>query len=83
MDVETVGKLMGGLLSGGAVGNISAAIAEGLKLANNLLEPDPAKRAKARRDYFLKLMDIIKEVQGANEKDVSALVSEFTILLNE
>jgi hypothetical protein len=82
MDTETIGKVLGGLLSGGVVGNVASAITEGLKLANNLLEPDPAKRAKARRDYYLSMIKLVKEVEGAN-KDVSDLVDAFTNLINE
>ena len=83
MDTESIGKLLGGVLSSGVAGNVSLAIAEGLKLANHLTEPDPAKRAKARRDYYLKLIGYIKEVQNANQDDVSNLVIEFTKLLDE
>jgi gas vesicle protein len=83
MDIESIGKLLGGVLTGGAVGNIAAALAEGFKLANSLREPDPIKRAKARRDYYLSLLKLIKEVQNADSKDVSVLVNTFTDLLNE
>lgn len=83
MDTESIGKLLGGVLSSGVAGNATLAIAEGLKLANFLLEPDPAKRAKARRDFYLKMMEIIKEVRNADPKDVSDLVAEFTKLLDE
>ena len=83
MDTESIAKIMSGLLSGGVAANVTSALAEGLKLANKLMEPDPAKRAKARRDYYLSLMQIITEVQGGNEKDVSDLVTEFANLLNE
>lgn len=82
MDTESIGKLLGGLLSGGVAGNVSLALAEGLKLANRLMEPDPAKRAKARRDYYLSLIKLVKEVEG-NAEDVSIIVDEFTHLLNE
>jgi len=83
MNVESIGGLLGSLLAGGGVSSIASAIAEGLKLANRLTEPDPAKRAKARREYYLSLLAIIKEVRNADEKDVSALVDAFTALLNE
>ena len=83
MDTESIGKLLGGLLSGGVVGNVASAITEGLKLANNLLEPDPAKRAKARRDFYLSLLKLIKEVESPNPQDVSSLVEEFTKLMDE
>ena len=83
MDTESIGKLLGGLLSGGVAGNVSLALAEGLKLANRLMEPDPAKRAKARRDYYLSLLKLVKEVQGADQKDVSDLVDAFTKLMDE
>ena len=86
MDIESISKILSGLLSGGAVGNISLIIAEGLKLANHLMEPDPAKRAKARRDYYTSLLKIIKEVENADpadQKAVSDLVVIFTDLLNE
>ena len=86
MDIESVSKILSGLLSGGTVGNISLIVAEGLKLANHLMEPDPAKRAKARRDYYGSLLKIIKEVENANpadQKAVSDLVVVFTSLLNE
>jgi len=82
MDTETIGKVLGGLLSGGVAGNVTLALAEGLKLANHLMEPDPAKRAKARRDYYLSMIKLVKEVEGAN-KDVSDLVDAFTNLINE
>ena len=52
-------------------------------MANYLLEPDPSKRAKVRRDYYMSLLKIVKEVQNANQKDVSDLVVEFTDLLNK
>ena len=83
MDTEGLGKILGGVLSSGVPGNITEAIAEGLKLANLLLEPDPAKRAKARRDFYMKMLSLIKEVQNAKEQDVSDLVSEFTKLMDE
>lgn len=83
MDTESIGKLLGGLLSGGVVGNVASAITEGLRLANNLLEPDPAKRAKARREYYMSLIKIIKEVQGAKNEDVSTLVDAFVNLMDE
>ena len=83
MDTESIGKLLSGILSGGAAGNLTLAIAEGLKLANNLLEPDPAKRARARREYYISLLALIKGVKDANPKDVSDLVDAFTKLLDE
>ena len=83
MDTESIGKMLGGLLSGGVAGNVSLALAEGLKLANRLMEPDPAKRAKARRDYYMSMIKLIKEVQGANPEDVSTIVDEFTRLMDE
>jgi len=83
MDTESIGKLLGGLLSGGVAGNVSLALAEGLKLANRLMEPDPAKRAKARRDYYMALIKLVKEVQGAKIEDVSAIVDIFTNLMDE
>ena len=83
MDTEGIGKLLGGLLSGGVVGNVSAAIVEGLKLANRLMEPDPAKRAKARREYYMSLLKLVKEVQSANPEDVSTVVDAFTSALSE
>jgi hypothetical protein len=83
MDTESIGKLLGGLLSGGVAGNVASALAEGLKLANHLMELDPAKRAKARRDYFISLLKLIKEIQNADSKDVSLIVAEFNALLNE
>ena len=83
MDTGGIAKLLSGLLSGGVPGNITAAIAEGLKLANHLMEPDPAKRAKARRDYYMSLLKFIKEVENADPKDVSDLVAAFTDLLDE
>ncbi len=66
MDTETIGKMLSGLLSGGVVGNVASAITEGLKLANNLLEPDPAKRAKARRDYILSLIELVNSIEDEN-----------------
>jgi len=84
MDTETIGKILAGLLSGGAPASIASALAEGLKLANRLMEPDPAKRSKARRDYYISLLNIIKEVQNADRtKDISDLVDAFTAMLNE
>jgi len=83
MDTESIGKMLGGMLSGGVAGNVTLAVAEGLKLANYLLEPDPAKRAKARREYYMSLIKLIKEVQNADPKDVSDLVVEFTALMDE
>jgi hypothetical protein len=83
MDTESIGKILGGLLSGGVAGNVSLALAEGLKLANKLMEPDPAKRAKARREYYLSLIKIVKEVQGAKAEDISDLVDAFTNLMDE
>ena len=83
MDTESIGKLLGGLLTGGAVGDIAVVIGEGLKLANHLMEPDPAKRAKVRRDYYMSLLKLIKEVENADPKDVSNLVDTFTALLDE
>ena len=83
MDTESIGKLLGGLLTGGVAGNVTLALAEGLKLANRLMEPDPAKRAKARRDYYMSLLKQVKEVQGANPEDVSTVVDAFTSALNE
>jgi len=83
MDTESVGNLLGSILTGGTVGSVSSALAEGLKLANHLLEPDPSKRAKVRRDYYMSLLKIVKEVQNADQKDVSDLVVEFTNLLNK
>lgn len=83
MDTESIGKLLGGLLTGGVVGNATVAIGEGLKLANHLLEPDPAKRAKVRRDFFLAMVKLIHEQEGADVKDVSDLDAEFVKLLNE
>ena len=83
MNTKDVGNLLGSILTGGTVGSVSSALAEGLKLANYLLEPDPSKRAKVRRDYYMSLLKIVKEVQNANQKDVSDLVVEFTDLLNK
>ena len=85
MDTKSVGNLLGSILiSGtGTVGSVSSALAEGLRLANHLLEPDPSKRAKVRRDYYMSLLKIVKEVQNADQKDVSDLVVEFTNLLNK
>lgn len=83
MDTESIGKMLSGMLSGGVVGSVASAITEGLKLANNLLEPDPAKRAKARREYYLSLIKLVKEVQGAKIEDVSDLVDAFTNLMDE
>jgi len=83
MDTKDVGNLLGSILTGGTVGSVSSALAEGLKLANYLLEPDPSKRAKVRRDYYMSLLKIVKEVQNADQKDVSDLVVEFTNLLNK
>ena len=83
MDTESIGKMLGGLLSGGVAGNVTLALAEGLKLANHLLEPDPAKRAKARRDFYLSLLKLVKETENAKPEDVSTIVDEFTSALNE
>ena len=83
MDTKSVGNLLGSILTGGTVGSVSSALVEGLKLANYLLEPDPSKRAKVRRDYYMSLLKIVKEVQNADQKDVSDLVVEFTDLLNK
>jgi len=83
MDTESIGKLLGGLLSGGVAGNVSLALAEGLKLANRLMEPDPAKRAKARRDYYMSLLKLVKETGNANPEDVSTIVDAFTNLMDE
>ncbi len=83
MDTETIGKMLSGLLSGGVAGNVSLALAEGLKLANRLMEPDPAKRAKARRDFYLSLLKLVKETKNANPEDVSTIVDEFTSALDE
>ena len=83
MDTQEIGKLLGGLLSGGVAGNVTLALAEGLKLANRLMEPDPAKRAKARRDYYLSLLKLVKEMQSANPEEVSIIVDAFTVALNE
>jgi hypothetical protein len=83
MDTESIGKLLGGLLSGGVAGNVTLALAEGLKLANKLMEPDPAKRAKARREYYMSLIKLVKEVQDAKIEDVSAIVDAFTNLMDE
>ena len=83
MNTKDVGNLLGSILTGGTVGSVADTLAEGLKLANYLLEPDPSKRAKVRRDYYMSLLKIVKEVQNANQKDVSDLVVEFTNLLNK
>ena len=87
MNTKDVGNLLGSILTGGTVGSVAdalaSALAEGLKLANHLLEPDPSKRAKVRRDYYMSLLKIVKEVQNADQKDVSDLVVEFTNLLNK
>jgi len=82
MDAESVGKLLGAIVSNGAVSNISMAIAEGLKLANALNEPDPHKRAKARREYYLSMLNIAGEVRNAKTADVDTLVRNFTKLLD-
>ena len=83
MDAESVGKLLGAIVSNGAVSNISMAIAEGLKLANALSEPDPHKRAKARREYYFKMLNIAGEVENVKQEDLDLLVRNFTKLMDE
>ena len=83
MDADSVGKLLGAVISNGAVSNISLAIAEGLKLANALNEPDPHKRAKARREYYLKMLNIAGEVENAKQEDLDTLVHNFIKLMDE
>jgi len=83
MNAEEVGKLLSALISGGTVGSISLAIAEGLKLANALVEPDPAKRAKARREYYLSMLKLVKEVENASPEDVEKILFAFTRLMDE
>ena len=82
MDTESIGKLLGGLLSGGVAGNVTLALAEGLKLANKLMEPDPAKRAKARRDYILNLVEIVNSIEDADVKKTTVLLIALRELLD-
>ena len=83
MDAETVGKLLSAVISGGTASNIALAIAEGLKLANALNEPDPHKRAKARREYYLSMLNIAGEVKDAKSEDIDTLVKHFIKLLDD
>ena len=82
MDAESIGKLLAGVLSGGTVSSVSSAIAEGLKLANHLMEPDPVKRAKARRDYILSLIKIVDSIEDADVKTVTSLLIALRELLD-
>jgi len=83
MDAESIGKLLGSVISSGPVSSISMAIAEGLKLANTLSEPDPHKRAKARREYYMSMLRIVNEVENANAENVDMLVRNFIRLMDE
>ena len=79
---DQIGKLAGGLLSGGGVTSVASAVAEALKLINKLTEDNPQKRVKAQREYLLSLIAIIKEIEGASTKDVSDLLDLFRTLMD-
>jgi hypothetical protein len=81
MDTAEVGKIVGGLLAGGGVTAIGQAVTQLLILINHLTADDPTKEAKARRAVFKSLMGIIKEIRGANQQDVTALVEHFSNIM--
>jgi len=83
MDAESIGKLLGSVISSGPVSSISMAIAEGLKLANTLSEPNPHKRAKARREYYMSMISLVNEVENVKQEDLETLVRNFIRLMDE
>lgn len=77
--LTTVGKIVGGMVSGGA-GAIPGIIDKGLELILRLTADDPVKRQKALREYELELIKIIKE--ASNAADLTDLTIAFTALLD-
>ena len=77
----TVGKVVGGMVSGGA-GAIPGIVDKGLELILRLTADDPVKRQKALREYELELIKIIKEAPNAEGKDLSNLTLAFIALLD-
>lgn len=82
METESIGKLLAGMLAGGGITAVASALGEGLKLANHLIEPDPVKRAKARREYILNLGKIVNSIEGADVKTVTTLLIALRELLD-
>ena len=84
MDTESIGKMLGGVISSGGVGSITSAIDSGLKLILKLTEEDPVKRQKALREYYMGLYNVAKEVRGSEDgKDVSDLATALIQLLDD
>ena len=77
--LTTVGKIVGGMVSGGA-GAIPGIVDKGLELILRLTADDPIKRQKALREYELELIKIIKE--ASNAADLTDLTIAFTALLD-
>jgi len=82
VSVESLGKLVGGMLAGGGVTSIAEAVTQLLILINHLSRDDPAKAAKGRRAVHKIFMEIIKEIPNANQKDVSDLVAQFSDVMD-
>ena len=77
--LTTVGKIVGGMVSGGA-GAIPGIIDKGLELILRLTADDPIKRQKALREYELELIKIIKE--ASNAADLTDFTLAFIALLD-
>jgi len=81
MDIKQIVELLGAGLANGGAGAAISAINQALILINKLTEDDPVKQTKAKRELFMSLFAIIKEVSGA--EDSTDIVRRFTDLLNE
>lgn len=82
--LESIGTLLGSALSGGGAGAIASAVTEALRMINNLTKDDPVKSAKARREFILKMVEVVRETQSAGTgADVTDLVVQLTKLLDE
>jgi hypothetical protein len=82
VSVESLGKLVGGMLAGGGVTSIAEAVTQLLILINHLSEDNPAKANKTRREVYNRLMGVIKEIQNAKEQDVSDFVAHFSDIMD-
>ena len=82
VSVESLGKLVGGMLAGGGVTSIAEAVTQLLILVNHLSEDNPAKANKTRREVYNRLMGVIKEIQNAKEQDVSDFVAHFSDIMD-
>ncbi len=84
VETAAIGKLMGGMLAGGGIGAIASAIDTTGKLILRWTENDPVKRTKMLREYYMSMIDVVKEVRGLEDgKDASDLVSLIDRILSD